>query len=537
MMRRTVAALFTLALVAAAAPAAGLIPVGTSPRVADTPRPALAAQLVPSQAQYAPDAVTLATGDIWSEGAFDMTVHDFLVAPSPVLSGISEVRVAVSLRNTGGSALPFVEDAFFSDTPYTELRLVDGAGVPTGIDVMRPNRGSAPMARLHTIEPGMTGRWIVGFRVPTPSATGLVLEAIDFGFVRAGWSLSPTAADVTWMGPDMATVDIGDEIQWSDSLTVTPKDVGSFVCGDPTIEVVSQLVAVTFTVDNTSSAYAEWPGVRLPDEPAVASWADGSSAASALETFVGEADELWRHSGEWGFVPPLTELERAFVFAVPRDARLGDYDTLPSGVVLAPASGDELWLDLTGVEASIGLDPILCDLGVFGGPVPFGFQPNGKYEIAGEGPFPDYTAADSRARGLVASTIAAAAQFADGFVGDLEDFDFDAFAEATPSIDLAELNPLDFPDEGVETVFWAYAQRVDTDSGDVTAEAIIALTESDSGTWVCSSTDLDTGVTTATGASPESALAACASSVFSAATEDDGSGTTTTTSTTTTTVP
>jgi len=370
----------------------------------------------------------------------------------------------------------------------------------------------------------------VGFRVPTPNASGLVLEAIDFGFVRAGWSLSPAAPEVTWMGPDLDTIAIGDEIQWSESLTVAAKDVGSFVCGDPTIEVVSQLIAITFTVDNSASAYSEWPGVRPPDEPATAMWADGSAASSALETFVGESDELWRHSGEWGFVPPLAELERAFVFAVPRDARLGDYDTLPSGVILSPALGEELWLDLSGAEPTIGLDPILCDLGVFGGPIPFAFQPNGKYEVAGEGPFPNDADADIRAKGLVASAIAAAAQYADGVIDDIEDFDFDGFAEGTPSIDLEELDPDALPDEGVETVFWAYVQNVDDESGAIIDEALVALSESDSGTWVCSSTDLTSGVTSGTGGSPEAALTACASGFFGAA-EDEGAGTTTTTTT------
>ncbi|MBT8211875.1 MAG: hypothetical protein KJN71_01885 [Acidimicrobiia bacterium] len=534
MMRRMVAALFTLALLVAAAPAAGLLPVGTSPQVADAPRAVFAAQLLPSQADYAADAVSLSTGDIWSQGEFDITVHDFLTAPSPVLNGITEVRAAVSIRNTSADALPFVEDAFFSDSPYVKMRLVDAAGAATRIDSTRPNRGSAPLARLHTIEPGMTARWVVGFRVPTGNISSLTLEAIEGRSVRAGWALSPTATEVTWMGPDLETVSLGDDIAWSDALTATPKDVGAFVCGDPTIEVVSQLVAVTFVVDNASSAYAEWPGAKLPDEPAIASWADGSSAGSALETFVGETDELWRHSGEWGFVPPLAELERAFVFAVPRDARLGDYDTLPSGVALTTATGAQLWLDLSGAEATIGLDPILCDLGAFGGAVPFAFQPNGKYEVGGEGPFPDDGAADTEAKGLVASAIAAASQFADGTIDDLEDFDFDSFSEAYPSLGLVELDALDLPDAGEGQIFWAYAQQTDAESGDVTAEALIALTESESGAWVCSSTDLTSGVTTATDVSPAAALGACAPTVFAGSGGDDG---TTTTTTTTTTVP
>lgn len=511
MMRRTAVAVLTLALVATAAPASGLISIGGSPSPGpgvSTPVQA-AAQLLPSSAGYAADAVDLGTGDVWRAQGFDMTVHDFLTAGSPVLAGVSEVRVAVSLRNTSEEPLPFSEAAFFSDREYAELRLLDSDGVATGIDVMRPNRGTAPMARLHQIEPGMTARWVVGFRVPTPNVSSLTLEAIQQGLVRASWSLSPAASEVSWMGPDLDRVAIGDSIAWSEQLEVTPGKVGSFVCGDPSIEVVSQIVAVTLTVTNSAPAYVEWPGVRLPDEPAIASWSDGSSAAVALETFSGESDGLWRHSGEWGFVPPLAELERAFVFAVPRDGRLGDVDSLPSGVALFTAAGQALWLDLSGAEATIGLDPLLCDLGVFGGPIPFSFQPNGKFEVAGEGPFPDDDAADLEAQGLIASAIAAAAQFFDGSGLDLDDFDLEGLAEFAPSISFEELDLDDLPDEAVGTVYWGYGSTTDSETGAIVDESLIALTESESGLWVCSATELASDVLTTTGATASDALTGC----------------------------
>lgn len=335
-----------------------------------------------------------------------------IVAGSTAQPWVTEVRIPVVIENVTDRPLPATLEALGS----LAFAMVDAAGDRHRLDNAHPQRAALPNHSVRYLEPGMAARWTIGFRVPTSSATGLILELVDGASVVASWAIDDLGgpvpvADASRMAN--LTVGLGAAFEWQPGVTVAAAGVGSLLCGDPEIEVVTQVVAVTFEVGNSSGAEVRWPGVLHGDEASVAQWADGTAADVSMETYVGGEESLPRVSTFAVRIPAGTATTRALVFAAPRDGRFADPSTLPSGVMLAAGSG-RVWLSLTGAEASVPISPMFCDLGFFGGPVPFGYSPGAKFDVGGSEPAPpDYLRADAAARSAITEALAGAALFYD----------------------------------------------------------------------------------------------------------------------------
>jgi hypothetical protein len=456
--------------------AALLVPLATAAWVNAAPAaPVLIAQQEGAVVDAPAPPVPLPLGERVADGVFEITVLDAISAASPTAAGFTEVRAAVTVRNISSVPFLYSDVAFFSGDLYPRLQVRDAAGDVHRADVVRPERGTLPGSDLHLVEPGLAARWIVGFQVPTRSAGALVLEAVRGGVPYAAWDLAGTGAVRAWEAPQDTLVRLGEAVQWTADLTVTPLEVGTLVCGDPDVELVAEVVAVTMRVQNGANGYTEWPGVRAPLIPAVAQWGDGTSAAFSMETRSGDdEDTLWRHSAEWGYLPPGATAQRAFVFAAPRDARLGRVSDPPAGVLLMTPLGERLWLDLSDVEASVGLSPAFCDLGFFGAPLPYAYSPSVPFEIGGAPARPDAEAQDLAALQLLTTARAAAGLYYDVHrdFDDASSADLEAFG---PIVDFAARAADDPPAAAEGTVYW---DALDDGS-------LYLITESESGRWFC----------------------------------------------------
>lgn len=388
---------------------------------------------------------------------------------------ITEVRIPVVIENVTTQTMA----ADLSALSGLEFVVRDSVGVRHGIDSAHPQRGALPNHSLRYLDPSMAARWTLGFRVPTAAATGLVLELVVGATVAASWDVDALASTVSGaeaVATAWQSVTIGEPLAWGPNVEVTATQVGSLVCGDPAIEPVTQVVAVAFNVRNGSAEEVRWPGYMHRDGASMAQWSDGTAADMKRETFVGDSETLPRVSTFAVRIPALVESERAMVFAAPRDGRFTDTSTLPAGVLLNTMN-DKVWLDLSGVDATLNMSPSFCDLGFFGGPLPFGFAPGAKYEVGGEAPAADTAAMDAAAQMRITEALAGAALHYDSHG--------ESFAGVTGEDLVAQAPRLSFVGQevgiepiGVSDVVY-FDTRADND------RFIYVATQSASGRWFC----------------------------------------------------
>ena len=329
------------------------------------------------------------------------------VVVSPTEPWLTEVRIPTIIENVTTETLP----ADLAALGGLAFVLRDAAGNVHGLDSAHPQRGMLPNHSLRFLDPAMAARWTLGFRVPTATAGTLLLELHRGAEVVASWSvdaLSRVASAPNASSAADRVVTIEEPFDWAPEVEATAVEVGSRVCGDPTIETVTQVFTVSFRVDNRSVAEVRWPGFVHRDGASMAQWADGTAADMSIETYVGDEETLPRVSTSAVRIPAMTETTRAMVFAVPRDGRFTDTTTLPVGVLLHTGI-DKTWLDLSSVESTLPLSPVFCDLGFFGGPIPFGYSPGAKFAVGGEGAPVDVAAFDAAAQMMVTEALAGAA--------------------------------------------------------------------------------------------------------------------------------
>ncbi len=506
-----VAAAIAIAVSASPAPAT---PVATPVAMAQSAQVETTAQVAVAQ--------SLALGASYLSLGYSLTVVDAFTEPSPDSLGWTEVRASVVVENTSELPMPFSDAAFLFGGPFPELRVIDSQLVSWSIDRIRPHRGSAPGAAITRLEPGLAARWTVGFQVPTASAAALTLEIVELGSVVAVVDLMGDAGSITVAGPDLDSYDLGSTIPWTPSLDATPLEVGSLVCGDPAIEPATQIIAVTFAVENTSDYDQDWPGVKAPQVAAIAQWADGTAADFSLETFVGADDPLRRRSGDWVIMPPGDRYERALVFAAPRDGRFGSYTDLPTGVYLnrpelptvvdghdIAVSQAPIWLDLTGATASVGLEPSFCDLGFQAAPLPYAYTTQPKFDVGGAPHGVSDETHDRAASELLTEILAAAGLLYDANGRTFEGATAADIAAYGPGLQLVDHTTVEPPTEAVGVGY------IDFDSDN--SDFVYVITQSASGAWRCAATSAFSGVSRAGGATAEEAAPLCHPEAFAAA--------------------
>ncbi len=441
----------------------------------------LAALQAPEEEPVAVAARQLTLGQVFSSPIYEIGASGLVVEPSPVVGGISEVRLSFAYHNVG--PLPVVNWTPGVETPgFPALVLRDGNGETHDIDLGHPGRAAVVGSTVDEILPGSAVRWTLGFQVPTAAATGMSLVALEGGTPVAEWALTDTTARITFSAPDLPVVALDQPLDWLPGLEVTPRATGSLVCGDPAIESVAHVFAVTFDVRNTTSGEVRWPGYVYRDAAPSAQWADGSGATMSLETYWGDRETLPRVSGHAVLMPALTAATRALVFAAPRDGRFTDVRRTPSGIRL-PTAGGDVWLDLSGVSPSIGIDPAMCDLGGVGAPIPFAFGPGSKYQVGGESFITSRAERDDAARSLITAALAAATRHFDANSQSVAGLDEEAFDAVAPSIAMVEIRAgVDQPSGAVGEVYF--------DIDPQRRRFVVLATRSASGTWFCSAGDL-----------------------------------------------
>lgn len=394
---------------------------------------------------------------------------------SPIEPWITEVRIPAIIENV--SAETMAADLSILDGLVFTIR--DSSGVSHGLDSAHPERAALPNHSLRYLDPAMVARWTFGFRIPTATASNLILELTDGTEVVASWPvdrLSPTVPARDAALTSTATVSLAEPFTWGPDVEVAATQVGSLVCGDPDIEAVTQVVAVAFTVTNNGIAEVRWPGYIHRDGASIAQWSDGTAADMTVETYVGDAETLPRVSTFAVRIPAMAASNRAMIFAAPRDGRFTDTSTLPEGVALNTSNG-KIWLDLAGVEATLPMSPAFCDLGFFGGPVPFGFAPGAKFDVGGEGPLANTSAMDTAAQMRITEALSGAALHYDSHGQSFAGISGEDLVSAAPRLTFVG------HEVGADLIGASGIVYFDTRSDD--DQFIYMATRSASGRWFC----------------------------------------------------
>jgi hypothetical protein len=268
------------------------------------------------------------------------------------------------------------------------------------------------------------------------------------------------------------------------------------LCGDPERQVVTYIYTLVVDIENTGVTDAEFPGVRYPDTPAVAQWANGAAAAATSETYVG-TENLINWAEDAVIIPPGPATHRrAFMFGVPRDGRLGAVDNGPTGALLYPPAEQPLWLEITGADG-IEINPQFCDFGQLSGPIPYAFGPGPGFDVASVDLGIDNATADraatellGEARVIAGNYVAVNEDYVDLTAADLE--------AIWPGIDFA--NGFVFGGRNVV--------GVEPDGGGL---ELAMSTQSESGRWFCITLDDEASqITFGSGPTVEFAAEACA---------------------------
>ena len=394
---------------------------------------------------------------------------------SPSQPWITELRIPVILENTSPVAAP----ADLSALGGLTFSVRDIAGNIHSLDTARPQRGAQPNHSLRTLEPGMAARWTLGFQVPSTMASGLTLE-LHFGpEIVASWSVDDLPRSITATTTAAgrgSTVTLGREFDWAPEVAATALEVGSLVCGDPAIETVTQIVAVAFEVTNSGAGEVRWPGYVHRDGASMAQWADGTAADMSMETYVGNSETLPRVSTSAVRIPATVTGRRAMVFAAPRDGRFTDTASLPAGVSLRTDNGP-VWLDLAGAKATLPMSPAFCDLGFFGGPVPYSYSPSGKYQVGGEAPAADTAVLDKAAQSALTEALSGAALYYDSHGQSFQDLSGEELVARAPGLSFVGHDVGDDLAGAAGTVY--FASRPDDN------QFLYVVTRSASGRWFC----------------------------------------------------
>lgn len=468
---------------------------------AATPSVAHGAFSAPARAQAAAlqtdvaDYQFLRMGDVIQVGDWQLTIPSAITGPSQTEAGWTEVRASITMVNTGLDAENFDYAPFVDDGRYPGLMVRDARGNAWPIKRTSPLEGTMATTTLHQVLPNLTARWTVGFQLPTINDDALELEVYLNGLVVGSFDLLSTPTVAAWPAPNMTRTRVDAPIEWAPGVTVSGSGIGSLVCGDPAIETITQIVAVTLDVENANSFDFFWPGVDLPTNMAIAQWSDGTAARFSVETFTDDTIEpLERYSGQRVVLPPGVDVTRTFIFATARDARLGLHDDLPDGLYIqrpdydgfdenglpATLTREPLWLDLDGASSDVFIPKTFCDLGFAPDPIQYAYTPVAKYAVGGEALPADEARIAKEARVLLTEALAAAAIYYDGrgstFAGADVD-DIEALAFGVPMIARDVTDP---PARGVGTVF------VDFDPNE--PRFVYLLTQATDESWYCTGT-------------------------------------------------
>ncbi|MCP3975373.1 MAG: hypothetical protein GY720_12890 [bacterium] len=421
------------------------------------------------------DATDLAGENVATAVTPSITPLAGITSVSPTEPWITEVRIPAIIGNVTAETIA----ADLSVLDGFVLTIRDSGGVSHGLDSAHPQRAALPNHSLRYLDPAMVARWTFGFRVPTATASNLILELTDGTETVASWQvdrLGPTVPARDAALSSNATVSLAESFMWGPDVEVTATQVGSLVCGDPDIETVTQVVAVAFAVTNSGAAEVRWPGYIHRDGASIAQWSDGTAADMTVETYVGDAETLPRVSTFAVRIPAMAASNRAMVFAAPRDGRFTDTSTLPEGVTLNTSNG-RIWLDLAGVEATLPMSPTFCDLGFFGGPVPFGFAPGAKFDVGGEAPLASASAMDATAQMRITEALAGAALHYDSHSQSFAGISGEDLVAVAPRLTFVGHNV------GADLTGASGIVYFDTRSDD--DQFIYVATRSESGRWFC----------------------------------------------------
>jgi hypothetical protein len=453
-------------------------------------------------------AVDLREGEVFEGGFYELSADGLVVEASPDVAGVSEVRVGLAFRNTTDIAIPSWTPAI-NAVGFPAVVLRDARGTTYAPDVTHPGRALVAGSDVTGIEPGMSVRWTVGFQLPTERVDDLTIVAIDGGVATAQWTFDDEVDTFVALDtPRLPVVSLGDTIDYEPGVAVTPRGIGAMVCGDPEIEPIAHLFTVAFDVRNDTLDQVRWPADIYAGPAPVVQWRDGASAEMSLETFWGDAETLPRVSGHAVLLPPVASASRALVFSAPRDGRFADIDALPEGIRL-PTAGGDVWLELSGIDPTIGIDPAMCDLGGFGAPVPFAYGPGQKFQVAGEEQPLPRADQDAAAEALITRARSAVSIYFDANNQTLRSFDEDAFLAVAPTLDIIEVNAgVSRPLGAVDEIYF------DIDSS--RPAFVFIATRSESGTWFCSGGDVFRIPATASGPSLAEIGPTCFPSAFAA---------------------
>lgn len=448
---------------------------------------------VEEESIFAAPIVELALGERWETPSWHMAVQDVFTAPSPLRPAYTEVRIAIALRNLG-DAIPYLRGGFVGTVDYPRISLVDSEGTLHPYVLTRDGQTAVSGAWLIDIDRQLTGRWTVGFQVPTAFDDDLTLVA-QGAVGNAAWDLSTSGISEAWEPPEVETTAMNETLQWSETLEVTPVTHGSLLCGDPERQVVTYIYTLVVDIENTGVTDAEFPGVRYPDAPAVAQWANGAAAEATSETYV-ESETLINWAEDAVIIPPGPATHRrAFMFGVPRDGRLGAVDNGPNGALLYPPAAQPVWLEISG-PGGIEINPQFCDVGQLSGPIPYAFGPGPGFDVANVDLGIDNAAADRAATELLGEARVIAGDYVavnEDFVG-LTAADLETI---WPGIDFA--NGFTFGGRNV----------VGVEPGSDGLELAMS-TQSESGRWFCTLLDDEASqITFGSGATVDVAAEAC----------------------------
>jgi hypothetical protein len=465
-----------------------------SPAAAQTDDDAAVAvteDVTPAVAQLAP--VELSRSDTFTSGVWELAVGETFVAPSPTTDGVTEFRMAITMRNVGDATVAYRPDGFFSDPGYPRLGLVDSSGTMRPLRPARSLDALLPGSTLHSVPPGMTGRWTTGFDVPTRFADDVRLLVAGVDGVAAFDLATGTGSNLSG-GPEGAeALGVGDSFEWSPGLTASAVNHGAMVCGDPERQLIAHIVAVSFEVTNATTGELEWPGVDFPADLAIVQWRDGTTARHSSDTYVGDFDT------DFDRALPTQTFQRALLFAAPRDARVGAIGDHPIGLWLQTPDADPTWLSLDGA-GDLRLDPTLCDEDLFGFTIPWAFAPGPDFTIGNFEPEPDPAQQDLVARQLLSEAVVVAGQYREANDGSYVGMTAAALRAIWDGITYNDGFVPDVGEVGVKASIEA------TDAGDIVRGVLV--TESATGTFFCAA-DGPEGVSFGIGATLLEAEAVC----------------------------
>ncbi len=436
------------------------------------------------------EVVPLTRGDRFTAEAWELAVGDVFLAPSPTRAGYTDVRIAITLRSLGPEPLPYLADGFGSSpSVYPRLAVRDAAGVEYPLPEELGTQALTTGSMLIDIPVGLSGRWTVGFQVPTVYSGDLTLIARSEG-TAAEFDLESPIEEQTFEPPQVPAVAMGQDISWGETFVARAVEYGSVVCGDPDSEVVTQVFALAIDVGNVTDIDATWPGARYPDVAAVAQWPNGASARLHSDTFAGDAELLFKWAIDAVTIPASgvpgqpdsasVRYSRAFIFGVPRDGRLGPVADPPAGVLLNIPDGTQRWLEMSG-PGELAINPAYCDTGNFDFPIPYAFGPGPAFEVA-PGLVPvDPVAADNAAQELLSTALVVAGDY----VAEVGTYDQVSAAALQPLWSGVDFNQ-GFAGAGVGVVGVDRQAPVVDDEGVVQEPArVVLITVSATGTWFC----------------------------------------------------